>query len=274
MTEQTSEENPWILVTNDDGVDSPALDPLLNELSALAPVRAVVPASECSWTGKIMSRFSVLAPRKMTDTRHEVWAVDGYPADCANLGLHSLFGTRPALVLSGINMGTNAGLAYLLSSGTVGAAVEGMLGGVPAAAFSVHLEVADYARWRRERTLTAAGRTLLEHAAVVTREIADELLHGGMPGDASVLTVNMPSTTLPGTPRRLAPVTPTGYGAYFAPDASGRFAYAFSGLRTRAPLSDGDLAVLDRGEVALSPLRFKLDAAVPEADRKRFERSG
>ncbi len=267
--------DPWILVTNDDGVDSPAVPLLLRELSRIAPVRGVLPASECSWTGKIMSRFAALRPRRATAAEngaYEVWVVDGYPADCANLGIHTLFPTRPALVVSGINLGTNAGLAYLLSSGTVGAAVEGMLGGIPAAAFSVHLNAVDYDRWRRDRVATPQVLALLGHAAVVTREIVEELLDRGMPGDASVLTVNMPSTTKPATPRRLARVTRTEYGAYFVPSASGRYEYGFSGVRVTEPIVDGDLAALERGEVTLSPLRFVLDATVTEADRSRFER--
>ena len=51
---------PWVLLTNDDGVDSPAVPSLLRELSAVAHVRAVLPASECSWAGKVLSRFGVL----------------------------------------------------------------------------------------------------------------------------------------------------------------------------------------------------------------------
>ena len=61
----------------------------------------------------------------------------GTPADCANLGIHSVFDTRPDLVVSGINIGLNHGLAFVMGRGTVGAATEGVIAGLPAIAFSI-----------------------------------------------------------------------------------------------------------------------------------------
>jgi 5'-nucleotidase len=263
---------PWVLLTNDDGVDSPALVPLLRELSAIVAVRAVVPATECSWTAKIMSRFERLEVEEVDREGFAVWAVSGYPADCANLGMHTLFAEPPVLVVSGVNMGTNAGLAFLLSSGTVGAAIEGMLGGLPAAAFSVQLEGEDYARWRRHRELTPAVAELLDNTAVVTREVVAELLAGGLPHQASLLTVNMPPSTRPETPRRLTGVTATGYGSYFTTDGEGAYRYRFSGLQVREENARGDIAALERGEVAITPLRFAFEVPPTAEDCQRFER--
>ncbi|MEW6752653.1 MAG: 5'/3'-nucleotidase SurE [Candidatus Latescibacterota bacterium] len=264
----------WVLVTNDDGVDSPALEPLLRELSRANRVRAVVPAVECSWTGKIMSRFATLEARPVERGGMEVWAVSGYPADCANLGVHTLFGCSPALLVSGVNIGTNAGLAFLLSSGTVGAAMEGMLAGVPAAAFSVSLQAEEYSLWRRERALTPRMAQVLESAAVVAAQIATEVLRAGMPQGADMLNVNMPADTTVHTPRRFAGVTRTGYGAYFAPDGHGRYVYRLGGLQLRDTDERGDVPTLARGEVAMTPLRFELAVRPRAADRRRFEREG
>ena len=264
---------PWVLLTNDDGVDSPALVPLLRELSGVVEVRTVVPAEECSWTAKVMSRFDDLELRQIERGGFAIQTLSGYPADCANLGVHTLFASPPALVVSGVNMGSNAGLAFFLSSGTIGAAIEGMLGGVPAAAFSVQLEGVDYARWRRHRELTPAVAELLDNAAVVTRQIVEELLGAGLPQGASLLTVNMPPTTRVETPRRLTGVTATGYGSYFAPaEAAGRFTHRFAGLQIHDDDPRGDIAALERGEVAITPVRFALDVKPNQADRLRFER--
>ena len=272
MTSKTNGAVPWVLLTNDDGVDSPALVPLLRELSGIIQVRAVVPAQECSWTAKILSRFAPLQVEPRKCGGFPVWAVNGYPADCANLGIHTLFETPPTLVISGVNLGSNAGLAFFLSSGTVGAAIEGMLGGVSAAAFSVQLNAADYACWRQQRKLAPGMAELLNNAAVVTGEIVRELLLGGLPGGSSLLNVNLPPTTTPQTPRRLAGVTLTDYGAYFTPDGPGRFIHRFSGLQVRKANQSGDIAVLERGEVAIAPLRFVLDMQPTAADRRRFEK--
>jgi 5'-nucleotidase len=269
-----SEAPPWILLTNDDGADSPVLVPLLRELSTLALVRAVVPAAECSWTGKVISRFKPVPLAQIEREGWRIWTLDGYPADCANIGIHSLFPTRPALVVSGINLGTNAGLAFFLSSGTIGAAVEGMLAGLPAAAFSVELPKEDFALWRRERRLNPGLERLLSSAAVVTRQIVEELLRAGLPEGASLLSVNMPASTTPEAPRRLTGVTRTAYGALFArhPSAA-RLDYRFSVLEVCQDDPQGDVAALAQGAVAIAPIRFCLDVEPTQADRRRFERN-
>lgn len=266
---ETAEE-PWILVTNDDGVDSPALIPLLRCLSPIAPVRAVVPASERSWASKVLSRFGQLEARHLQREEFEVWALEGYPADCANLGMHTLFPSRPALVVSGVNVGTNTGLAYFLSSGTVGAAIEGALAGLPALAFSVELQAEDYARWRQHRD--AGAPALWENAAQVAGEIAAEVWRAGLPAGTALLNVNMPAGVTPHTARCFAALTPSSYGSFFAPGQEANcFAYRLEGLRTDDPEGRGDIAVLSRGEVALTPIRLGLDAPVQGADRRRFE---
>lgn len=261
---------PWILVTNDDGVDSPALAPLLRRLSTIAPVRAVAPAGERSWASKVLTRFGQLQARPHRCDGFEVWALDGSPADCANLGLHTLFPAPPALVVSGVNVGTNAGLAYFLSSGTVGAAIEGALTGLPALAFSVALKPEDYTRWRQHRD--AGPPTLWENAAEVAGQIAAQVWRAGLPAGAALLNVNMPAGVTPHTPRRFAALTPSCYGAFFGPGpAPDSFAYRLSGLRADDPQGLGDLAALERGEVALTPIRFSLDAPPQAGDRRRFE---
>lgn len=262
---------PWVLLTNDDGPDSPALLPVLEELSRLALVRTLVPATECSWTGKILSRFGRLALRERDEAGFRIGTLDGYPADCANVGIHHLAATRPALAVSGINIGANAGLAYFLSSGTVGAAVEAALSGVPALAFSVQLRPADFSRWRQHRDLS----DLAEHwhsCAVVAAQITAEVLAGGLPQGAELLSVNLPPDITPATPRRFAGVTPTRYGSFFAPSTEpGYFEYGFTGLQVDARAEDGDVAVLARGHVAITAVRFGLDLQPSAGDRRRFE---
>jgi len=123
---------PFILVTNDDGYDSPSLVPLVRALSELAPVRAVVPASERSWIGKAISRFEDVTVERADREGCAIWRASGFPADCTQLGIHTLFDEKPELVVSGINVGFNHGLAFFCSSGTVGGAIEGWIAGIPA----------------------------------------------------------------------------------------------------------------------------------------------
>lgn len=262
----------WVLVTNDDGIDSPALRPLLAELSRLGPVIGLVPAREFSWTSKTMGRFARprLEAQDGPDVPCPLYAMDGSPADCANVGVHWLHANPPSLVVSGVNIGSNAGLAFLLSSGTVGAAIEGMLSGVPAVAFSVQLRPEDYERWRRERDIAFLA-SMWEQAAIVSRELTAQILANGLPAEAGVLSVNMPPDVTQASVRRLTSVTPTTYGAFFRPTSDGTFEHHYEGFRRVGSGPDGDIEALAQGEIAMTPLRFDLNPPILADDRRRFE---
>ena len=115
-----SENASWVLLTNDDGQDSPALQPLVNELLAISDVSIVVPSREYSWSSKTMTRFGTVELNTAERDGFNYIAATGSPADCANIGIHNLRKTKPSVLVSGNNIGANAGFAYLLSSGTIG----------------------------------------------------------------------------------------------------------------------------------------------------------
>jgi len=185
--------------------------------------------------------------------------------------VYNLSDTRPALVVSGVNIGMNAGSSFLLSSGTVGAAIEGMLSGIPAAAFSVQLREEDYGIWRTRRNLDHLA-PLWDNAAIVAREVVEDLLAGGLPSGSTLLSVNMPAAVTPDTPRELTGVTPTTYGSFFARTETGRLEHRYSGVEVVAAREDGDIEALERGVVAITPLRFNLDVPPTAEDRRRFGR--
>ncbi|MFL2540441.1 MAG: 5'/3'-nucleotidase SurE [Candidatus Latescibacterota bacterium] len=262
-----------ILLTNDDGVDSPLLVPLVRELSELAQVCTVVPAAECSWTSKIVSRFDALTYAEVDRDGFSIHTLTGYPADCTNIGIHNLSPAQPALLVSGINMGTNAGRSFTLSSGTIGAAVEGFLSGVPAAAFSLELPKEGYALWRRERRLDPELADLLAVAAAITGDIVFELLRGGLPEGADMVSVNIPASATMESPRRLTGLAQTEYGSLFESNsAQSQFAYSNCKVRIVGDQVGSDLEAMGRGEVSITPLRYALSAPIGAADRQRFER--
>lgn len=264
---------PQVLVTNDDGADSPLLVPLLRELAELAELCVVVPAAECSWTSKSMSRFDPLVLAEIECGGFPVQTLTGKPADCAHIGIHNL--CSPALVVSGINMGTNSGLAFTLSSGTIGAAVEGFLAGVPSAAFSLELPESAYALWRRSRQLDPALDALIVEAAIVAAEIAAELLRGGLPTEADMVAVNMPANTRRESPRCLTGLARTSYDPLFARrEDAPQFAYHSCQLQLVGDGANSDVEALARGAVAITPLRYSLSAPISSVDRQRFERGG
>jgi len=220
-----------------------------------------------------MSRFNPVPLAEIDREGHRIWTLGGYPADCANIGIHSLFPTPPALVVSGINMGTNAGLAFFLSSGTIGAAVEGFLAGLTSVAFSLELPKEDFALWRKERRLESKVEKLLANAATVTSQIVDEVWQRGLPDGASLMTVNMPTSTDVQTPRQFTGVARTAYGSLFARSSEeDHFDYRFSGLRVLDEGVTGDVGALQEQIVAMTPVRFALDVEPTTEDRARFER--
>jgi 5'-nucleotidase len=143
------------LVTNDDGIGSVFLHELVRALLAAGHHPYVVaPKSEQSWIGAAKSRgrpvHATVADRGLGCP---TWIVDGTPSDAVNIALGHLLGRDVKIdaVLSGINIGFNASLGFIIASGTISAAWEGALHGYPAIAFSQDLTTDTF------NTLKAAG---------------------------------------------------------------------------------------------------------------------
>jgi 5'-nucleotidase len=126
-----------ILLTNDDGIHAPGLWALYRALKSDHNLVVVAPERERSAVGHGITLHKPLRAYKVTvNGGDEGWAVTGTPADCVKLSMVELLGRRPDLVISGINPGANVGV-NLNYSGTVAAAKEAALYGVPALAVSV-----------------------------------------------------------------------------------------------------------------------------------------
>lgn len=264
---------PRLLLTNDDGLDSPILIPLARALGTLGAVSVVVPESERSWIGKAISRFDTVQVRPVERDGLCVLAVSGTPADCVSLGVSRLFPEPPDLVVSGINLGLNFGTAFLLSSGTVGAACEAWIMGVPSVAFSMAIPsdaCGIGGPLRAERIRPHCGP-----AVRVAVEIVATLLAHGFPDSIDMLTVNLPPDAHEGTPRRITRVTRARYAPVFHPAGDGDgYVHRFQSYQ---PLEDdpgGDVATVGRGEVSITPLRFEFTARMPSALHAALERDG
>jgi 5'-nucleotidase len=122
-----------ILVCNDDGVRSDGLQSLARALEPLGEVFVVAPDREQSAAGHSLTLHR---PLRVEEVAPRQFAVDGTPTDCVNLAVSGLLPARPGLVVSGINKGANLGddITY---SGTVSAAMEGTLFGIPSMAISL-----------------------------------------------------------------------------------------------------------------------------------------
>lgn len=132
-----------ILITNDDGYQSPGLLALKEALMPLGHIVIVAPANEKSACGHGMTLTRPLRFIKLDDDFYKL--DDGSPTDCIYLSLHALYeeNFKPDLIVSGINIGSNMGedVSY---SGTASAAMEGVLHGIPSIAISQVLQDKDY----------------------------------------------------------------------------------------------------------------------------------
>ncbi|KAB2012105.1 hypothetical protein ES319_D09G065600v1 [Gossypium barbadense] len=134
----SSEERPTVMVTNDDGIDAPGLRALVRVLISCNLFRVLVcaPASEQSAVSHSITWRHPVSVKQVDINGAIAYAVSGTPADCASLGISKeLFSFVPDLVISGINMGSNCGY-HVVYSGTVAGAREAFFNGIPAVSVS------------------------------------------------------------------------------------------------------------------------------------------
>jgi 5'-nucleotidase len=259
-----------ILVTNDDGIDSPALVPLARSLGRLGTVRVVAPTTERSWIAKGITRFDEVHVHTVERDGLAVQAVSGTPADCVSLAVHSLLEQPPDLVVSGINLGLNFGLAFLLSSGTVGAAMEAWIAGIPAIAVSMAIPTDAYGLSGLHRLAALGERPTT--AAEATAEIVEAILRHGFPPEVDCFSINLPADADRETPRVVARVTRSRYGPLFVPGPETGYVHRFHSLTALEQPADGDMQVVERGAVAISPLRFDFSVDLPPELQGALER--
>ncbi len=160
-----------ILISNDDGYLAPGIHALAKALSAIADVVVVAPDSNRSGAS---NSLSLDRPLSLQQADNGFYFVNGTPTDCVHIALTALLDQRPDLVVSGINNGPNMG-DDTLYSGTVAAATEAYLFGIPAIAFSQ----GDH------------GWAHIEDSARIAREFVERRMHSL--SAASLLNVNIPS---------------------------------------------------------------------------------
>ncbi len=251
-----------ILLSNDDGIDAPALIPFAQALAEFGEVTVVVPDGERSWVAKAITRFDRVTVERRIVAGLEVFACSGYPADCVQLGIHLLVPHRPDLVVTGVNIGYNHGTAYLQSSGTAGAALEAGIAGIPAIAFSAGSEVVEWKRWK-EWSLGPGATEMWSRLGRVAARLAADAFPLLRPGD--VLNVGIPDTADEATERRITRVARAGYDRLFAEQSPGVYVHQYGGL---IPAADGNDSATDVGAAAdtvisISPISGAGDAVRP-----------
>jgi 5'-nucleotidase len=170
---------PLILVTNDDGITAPGIRKLIEIMNTIGDVVVVAPDSPQSGMGHAITIDSTLTcdKLKVDNGSQEEYKCSGTPADCVKLAIREVLGRKPDLCVSGINHGSNSSV-NVIYSGTMSAAIEAGIEGIPAIGFSL----LDYS-WD-------ANFNILEDEVV---KITKNVLKNGLP-EGVVLNVNFPKT--------------------------------------------------------------------------------
>jgi 5'-nucleotidase len=236
---------PYILLTNDDGIFAPGLYALYESLSAIAEVAVVAPDSEKSAVGHAITITDPL--RVMPFEKFGKFfghAVHGTPADCVKIAYFALLDRKPDMVVSGINYGSNTGI-NIIYSGTVSAATEGTILGIPSFAIS----------------LTTFKDADFTYAAKFAAQLVPLVLANGLP-KGTFLNVNVPN--VPESQIRGVAVTRMGMAIYDDKydkrvDPRNRVYYWLTGSKLEddegEEVDDGAIA---RNLVSITPIHYDL----------------
>ncbi len=232
-----------ILLTNDDGIQAVGIRALYKALvDGGHDVTVAAPVTEQSAVGHAVTLASPLRVKEFRENGFRGFGVSGTPADCVKLALSTLMEGPPDLVASGINSGANVGVD-ILYSGTVSAATEGALTGLPSLAVSMDNFTPE--------DLSGQGA----YAEAFARRVPWETIPKGC-----VLNLNFPDLPMSETKElRLCPQTRAGYKDWFETrkDPRGRDYYWMDGAIPPGSVSPGtDRALLTEGHITLTPLRF------------------
>ena len=259
-----------ILLTNDDGIAAPGIDALHEAIGSLGEVVVIAPAGvQSAMSHGITFHRPLLVREVQVNPRMRGYAIDGTPADCVKIGLRTMWaerfgeGTRPDLVISGMNSGANVGI-NVIYSGTVAAAIEAAFLGVPAIAVSLHIGDPAKTAWPR--------------AAQIARTTIDRIV--AHPLDPHrVMSVNIPTiesaaapmpairvvrmNTAAGIDRHERRVSPDGRPYYWPCGNGMEFAHTAQG---------SDVEALMEHQVTVTPLWYDLtDDASMSAWRERLD---
>ena len=263
-----------ILLTNDDGIQSPGLWAAAAALSALGYVHVVAPRDQYSGAGRSMPSNSdgVITSLEMQvgGKCWTVYSVGGTPAQSVLHAVCEILPGKPDLVVSGINYGENVGTGVTVS-GTVGAALEGAALGVPSLAVSLETDIAHHLSYSTEVDFT--------HAAYFTALFGRMLLNKSLPPDVDVLKVDVPADATSLTPWALTRLTRQTYFEPVAPQRADWSQPGTVGYRAQTDFSqageDTDAYVLRvRRQVAVVPLSLDMTSRIKLSELDGLLRGG
>ncbi|MDE1853693.1 MAG: 5'/3'-nucleotidase SurE [Thaumarchaeota archaeon] len=247
-----------VMVTNDDSVQSNGIVALARAAARHAEAIIVAPEQPQSATALSLTFHKPLRVAKVRREELECYAVSGTPGDCVMIGVNKVLPRKPDLVVSGINIGDNNTFQDIFASGTVAAALESAISGIPAIAFS--MEVSGESLFALEY-----DQPDFTNAGIIAGEIIGDVLENGMPRGAEILNVNFPSNVEPTTPIMLTEVGRRKYTdkVIVRRDPRGRAYYWLFGERlSRFPANTDAEAIVVKRSVSITPLVLGMSGSI------------
>ncbi|MBN1663300.1 MAG: 5'/3'-nucleotidase SurE [Deltaproteobacteria bacterium] len=235
-----------ILVTNDDGIESPGIWALAAAMNRLGNTVIVAPEKEQSAMGTSVTLKSTTTVNEVPSSIPGVkaYAVGGTPSDCVIVGLRVMREARIDMLVSGINYGPNCG-RDIPHSGTVMATLPGYFRRIPSIAVS--LAVRGY-----------QDETRFDVAAGVAESVAESVKEGRLPA-VGIININVPNTAMEEIKGILTTkAAPTGYISLFEKNPDGRYAFRIGKSVTQEMLEGTDIMALESGYVSITPLHLEV----------------
>ncbi len=238
-----------VCLVNDDGPQSEGLLSLADTLSEVVDLTVIVPDGQRSATGKALTLNRPLRATELKREKYRLITHDGTPAD--SVVLADWFAKDTQLFISGINAGANVGYQSMLTSGTVGAAMEAALKGFPSIAASVEASPDD---WFNHQGSECEYDKICE----IIRDIALQVLKRGMPPGVDVININFPGNVSEST--QIEVVRPTRVRMrneiVERIDPHGRKYYWLKGIEVEPAKGTDGYAILVSKNIAISPIRI------------------
>ena len=261
---------PQILLTNDDGIQSPGLWAAAEALDELGFVTVIAPREQASGTGRSFpSTADGQVDKETLVVNGKEWtvhALGGTPAMAVLYGIFALIPGQPDLIVSGINYGLNVGTGVTIS-GTVGAALEGAAAGIPALAISLETETKYHTSYSREINFSTAG--------YFTKYFSQQLLEKSLPPDVQILKVEVPALATPETPWQTTRLSTMRFYEPTGPDENSEpgldnFGYKIASDWDQSPPGTDTHAVVNEQAVAVTPLSLDLTSRVDLAELQKL----
>ena len=265
-------KSPQILLTNDDGIQSPGLWTAAEALSDLGYVNVVAPRDQFSGAGRSLPIYSdgLIDQQEMqvNGQNWTVFAVGGTPAQAVLHAIFEILPEKPILAVAGINYGENLGTGITVS-GTVGAALEAATHGIPALAISLETS--------RELHLTHSPEVDFSTAGYFAAYFGRLLVEKKLPEDVKVLKVDVPSDATPATPWGITRLSRIIYYQPTPPDRDswnqpGIPSYRIVGDPSQDRTDSDVYAVRAKRVVSVTPLSLDLTSRIELDDFEEYLR--